>query len=72
MTAQEFQDWMDEAGIRYAADIVRAVGCARTSAEVMMRQAAAGEDVPVKRSMALAMAAVAAGLRPWGNGKEEA
>ncbi|TCL09155.1 hypothetical protein BXY66_1200 [Shimia isoporae] len=66
MKAQDFLDWMEKADARYAADIVRHLDCGRNRAQAMKNAAEEGEDVPVNRTTALAMSAIAAGLPAWG------
>ena len=67
MKAEQFIDWMQKTGCRSAADIVRCLDLGRNSAQVMVASAEAGEDIELKRTVALAMSAVANGLRPWGD-----
>lgn len=66
MRAQEFNEWACKTGIRSAADMVRATGMSRNLAQEIYKAAAEGRDVEIKRSLALAMSAIAAGLKPWG------
>ncbi|MDO5620235.1 MAG: hypothetical protein Q4G24_02055 [Paracoccus sp. (in: a-proteobacteria)] len=73
MTAQDFLDWMAHEHCRTAADIVRTLKCGRTQAERWVSAARAGQDVEVKRTVALAMTAIALsliilGLAYWGFG----
>lgn len=65
MKAQDFLSWMQVTGCKSAADIIRTLGVARNIAQVWVASAEAGEDVAIKRTVALAMTAVANGLRPW-------
>lgn len=70
MKAQDFLVWMDAAECQTAADVIRTLGCGRNQAEAWVGAARQGEEISVKRAVALAMAAVAAGLTPWPEGKE--
>jgi hypothetical protein len=63
--AQDFLSWMQVTGCKSAADIIRTLGVARNIAQGWVASAEAGEDVAIKRTVALAMTAVANGLRPW-------
>lgn len=65
MKSQDFLDWMDRCGIKYATDVAAKLGLARETARKMVEAARAGHDVPVKRTVALAMTAIANSLRPW-------
>lgn len=65
MTAQDFLRWMETVKIRYAADIVTLLDVNRNTAAQWLALARDGQDVPVKRTVALAMSAVAQGLKPW-------
>lgn len=65
MKAQDFLAWMDAVGARFAADMVEKIGINRNTAQEWLALAKDGHDVPVKRSVALAMSAVAQGLKPW-------
>jgi hypothetical protein len=69
--AQYFLEWMKAADVRFAADITRLIGIERTTAQRWINAARNGEDVPVRRPFALAMAAVAQGLEPWGEPEPE-
>jgi hypothetical protein len=66
MKAQDFLDWTEAARVRFAADICRLIGIERETAQRWLNAARDGQDVPVRRPFALAMAAVAGGLAPWG------
>lgn len=65
MKAKRFLDWMSATGNTSAADLVRALDLGRNNAQDMVAKARAGEDIHIKRAVALAMTAVANGLRPW-------
>lgn len=65
MKAQEFMEWMRLTGCRSAADVVRQLGIGRNQAQQMVAAAEAGADIDAKRTLALAMTAIANGLRPW-------
>lgn len=65
MNAKDFIAWMDATGNTNAADIVRTLGIGRNHAQEMVAAARAGQDISVKPTVALAMTAVANGLRPW-------
>ena len=56
---------MKHTGCRSAADVVRHLGVGRNHAQGMVAAAEAGADVEIKRTVALAMTAIANGLRPW-------
>lgn len=66
MTAHDFKEWTEKTGMRFAADFLRATGVSRPTAEEIYKAAKAGNEVPIKRQLALAMSAIAAGLGPWG------
>jgi hypothetical protein len=65
MRARDFLAWMETVGARFAADVVEKIGVNRNTAQEWLALAKDGQDVPVKRSVALAMSAVAQGLKPW-------
>jgi hypothetical protein len=65
MTAQEFSEWMDATGCRFAADIVEKIGLSRNLAQRILSDVKDGKDVEIKPTVALAMSAAAAGLEPW-------
>ena len=65
MKAQQFQEWMHRTGCRSAADVVRLLDIGRNTAQAMVAEAEAGQELQVKRTVALAMTAVANCLRPW-------
>ncbi len=71
MKPQEFMAWRNATGCRFAERFVDAVGVSRGTAQGYYRAAKAGKDVPISKSIALAMAAVAAGLKPWGEPAED-
>ena len=71
MKAQDFLEWMKAADVRFAADISRLIGIERTTAQRWLNAAREGEDIPVRRPFALAMAAVALDLQPWGGSDSE-
>lgn len=66
MKAQDFLDWAEKTSMRFAADFIRATGVSRPVAEEIYKAAKSGRHVPIKRQLALAMSAIAAGLGPWG------
>jgi hypothetical protein len=63
--AQDFLSWMQVTKCKTAADIVRTLDVGRNIAQGWVASAEAGEDVAIKRTVALAMTAIANGLRPW-------
>lgn len=65
MKSQHFLDWMDRCGIRYATDVGTELGLSRETARKMVEAAKAGQDVPMKRTVSLAMTALANSLKPW-------
>ncbi len=65
MTGPDFLEWMDVAGCKNAADIVRTLGVGRNQAQSWLADAKEGKAVSVKPTVALAMSAVAAPLDPW-------
>ncbi len=65
MKAKEFREWMQRTGCRSAVDVVRHLGIGRNQAQDMVAAAEGGADIDVKRTVALAMTAIANGLRPW-------
>lgn len=65
MKAQVFLDWMTTTGCRTAADVSERLGLSRNIAQTMVATAKAGQDVETKQYVALAMTALANGLRPW-------
>ncbi len=71
MKPQHFMAWRHATGCRFAERFVDAVGVSRGTAQAYFRAAKAGRDVPISKSVALAMAAVAAGLEPWGQQADE-
>ena len=71
MKAQDFMDWTVKTGIRRAGAFARAIDVGRNRAQAFYADAKAGLDVEPGRTVALAMAAVAAGLRPWGDTDNE-
>jgi hypothetical protein len=72
MKGQDFLDWLEKVGGRHAADLPDLIGVNRNTAQEWLALAKAGADVPVKRTAALAMTAVAHGLEPWGERKQHA
>lgn len=66
MTSHDFLSWMQITECRYATDVARKVGVSRDVAQRWLAAAMEGREVNVKRAPALAMAALAAGLGPWG------
>lgn len=71
MKAQDFHKWCEVAGAKFAADFTRLIGVNRNTAQEFYAAAERGEDVPIKRPVALAMSAVAQGLRPWDSYERE-
>lgn len=65
MQAQDFKRWMQQTGCRSAADVVRHLGIGRNQAQEMVSASEAGCELEIKRTVALAMTAIANGLRPW-------
>ena len=65
MKAQDFLAWMDATGNSTAIAVCDTLGIARETGRKMVAEAKAGRDVPVKRTVALAMTAAANDLRPW-------
>lgn len=65
MKAQDFLSWMETTGYKSAADIVRHLDVGRNLAQRWLTSAQAGEDLPIKKTVALAMTAAANGLLPW-------
>jgi hypothetical protein len=65
MKAQDFLAWMGAVNARYAADVIELLDVSRNTAREWVAAAKEGRDVPVKRSIALAMSEVAQGLKPW-------
>ncbi len=61
MKPQQFMEWRNATGCRFAERFVDAVGVSRGTAQGYYRAAKAGKEVPISKSIALAMAAVAAG-----------
>lgn len=57
--------WMDAVGARYGVEVMEILGLSRNTATQMVTAAKAGEDVEVKRTVALAMSAAAQKLKPW-------
>lgn len=71
MKAHDFQNWMNEMGFKYAADIVRCLGVSRNHAQQQIVTTQAGEPLTIKKSLAMAMSAAQAGLMPWPEQKDE-
>lgn len=65
MRAQDFQNWMDITGCLTASEVAFKLGIHRNSAQKIVSDIKLGEDVEIKRTVALAMAALAQGLEPW-------
>lgn len=65
MKAQDFLDWMKLVGAKSAADLITTIGLSRNTAQVLVQKAKEGEDLTLKRTVLLAMSAVAQGLKPW-------
>lgn len=66
MEARDFLRWMEAVGARFAADVVEKIDVNRNTAQQWLALAKEGRDVPVKRTVALAMSAAVHGLEPWG------
>lgn len=66
MKAQVFLEWMETTGIRKAVEIVDQLGVGRNQAQQMVADARAGNDLDVKKAVALAMRAIADDRPPWG------
>lgn len=65
MKAQDFLNWMAATGTKTGKEVSERVGLHRTTAQDLVALAKSGEDLPIKRTVALAMTAVAQGLKPW-------
>ena len=65
MKAQDFLAWMDATGNANAVAVHKSLHIARETARVMVEAARDGRDVSVKPTVALAMTALAQGLKPW-------
>ncbi len=65
MKSQVFLDWMDAVGAKSGADVARILDTARNTSQAWVSAARAGDDVPIKKHVALAMSAVAQHLKPW-------
>lgn len=65
MTAQEFLNWMETVGFHKAVQVSDALGISRNNAQEIVADVKAGRDIKVKRTVALAMSAIAQGLKPW-------
>jgi len=65
MEARDFLRWMQAVNARFAADISERLDINRNTAQQWLALAKEGKDVPVKRTIALAMSAVAQGLKAW-------
>ncbi|HEY8262383.1 MAG TPA: hypothetical protein VIG55_14310 [Methylosinus sp.] len=63
MKAQDFLAWIGAVNARYAANVIELLDVSRNTAQEWVASAKEGRDVPVKR-IALAMSAVARGLKP--------
>lgn len=67
MKAQDFRDWMDATGNQKAIEVADSLGLSRNVAQRIVADVKAGEDIEVKRTVQLAMSAVAQKLKPWGD-----
>lgn len=65
MTAQDFLSWMAVCRFTTAKEVGEALGWGRNAAARHVADAKAGRDVDVPPYVALAMSAVAQGLKPW-------
>lgn len=65
MKAQDFLSWMDAVGARFGTDVMDILGLSRNTATQLVTAAKAGQDLDIKRTVALAMSATAQKLRPW-------
>lgn len=65
MKAQDFRSWMNAVGATYGTDVMEILGLSRNVATQLVTAAKAGQDVEVKRTVALAMSATAQRLKPW-------
>jgi hypothetical protein len=65
MKAQAFRAFLEKQAIRTAAKFAELTGVNRNTSQEYFALADAEQDVPVKRTVALAMSAIAQGLKPW-------
>lgn len=65
MKAQDFLLWIEKTGISRAGDFATSIGVGRNQAQAYYAAAREGQDVEIKRPVALAMSAIAQGLKPW-------
>lgn len=65
MDAHHFSTWMELVGARSAREVHEKLGLSLRSAQDIVQRARAGRKVALKRTVALAMSAVALGLRPF-------
>lgn len=65
MQAQDFLDWMEAMGFRKATQVADALDMSRNLAQRWVKSAQAGDDLEIKRSVALAMSALEQNLKPW-------
>ncbi len=65
MKAQDFLDWMEKTNCTTAADVAMLLGIHRNPAQLIVRDVKRGDDVDIKYTVALAMAAVAAKIPAW-------
>lgn len=66
MKSQDFLAWMETTGNTSGVAVAEALGMARETARVMVAEAKAGNDVHPKKTVQLAMTAIANNLRQWG------
>ena len=67
MKAQAFTDWMQATGHKTAGSVGEALGLSRNIAQRIVADAKSGADLDLKKTVELAMSAVAQGLKPWGD-----
>ena len=65
MNAQDFRKWIEATGGPNATEAAALLGVGRNLMQRWFAAARADKDVPVGKSYALAMSAVAQGLKPW-------
>jgi hypothetical protein len=65
MNSRQFLRWMEITGCKSARDVSDRLKISHRFAQDIVQAARAGTDPPVKPTVALAMSAVAQGLKPW-------
>ncbi|MCE8536082.1 hypothetical protein KBY27_01285 [Ruegeria pomeroyi] len=65
MKAQDFLAWTKATGLTTARQAYEELGASRNLVQQWYADAEAGKDVTIKRHVALAMTAIAQGLKPW-------